>query len=356
MARAVFITDKLMHAIGLHGKSFIPLIMGFGCGVPAIMATRVIENKNQRLITILMVPFMSCSARLPVYILLIGTFFAQYAGTVLFLIYLAGIVVAIISAFIFSKFVFKEEGQPFVMELPPYRVPTLRSTLRHMWYKGSQYLKKMGGVILIAAIAVWALNTFPLNEEKLKPYDSKAEEVEMQYAQLIEENTTNGHELTEERDSILKEISLAKSARHDELSYLGRIGKGIEPAMRPLGFDWKMSVSLLTGIIAKETVVSTMAVLYQAEADEENAADLSHKLREEKYKSGPKIGQPVFTNIVALAFLAFVLLYFPCVAAVAAIYKESKSKWFTALSVLYTTGVAWIVAFAIYQIGSLIVG
>jgi ferrous iron transport protein B len=303
MARAVFITDKLMHSIGLHGKSFIPLIMGFGCNVPALMATRIIENRTQRLLTMLMLPFMSCSARLPVYILLIGTFFSHHAGTVLFGVYLTGISFAVLSAFVASKSILKDNGQPFVMELPPYRIPRLRSTLRHVWHKGAQYLKKMGGVILIAALAIWALNTFPLNHERA------------------------------------------------EQSYLGRIGKLVEPCMKPLGFDWKMTVSLLTGIAAKETVVSTMSIIYQSN-DTESSIDLQKKLHNKKYTTGVKAGQPVFTTPVALAFLIFVLLYFPCVAAVGAIYRESRSKLFTLFMVLYTTGAAWLAAFIVYQVGS----
>jgi ferrous iron transport protein B len=354
MARAVFITDKLMHAIGLHGKSFIPLIMGFGCNVPALMATRTIENRNQRLLTMLMLPFMSCSARLPVYILLIGAFFPHHPGTILFGIYLAGILFSILSAFIASKSTLKDNGQPFVMELPPYRIPTLRSILRHMWYKGSQYLKKMGGIILIAALAIWALNTFPLNQELKQKYSRlEADTIAKYDAQLTAGATAETNFIGEQKDIALHKLHAEAYAAQAEQSYLGRIGKIVEPAMRPLGFDWKMSVSLLTGIIAKETVVSTMGVIYQSD-DIENSTDLQKKLRNDKYTTGPKTAQPVFTAPVALAFLVFILLYFPCVAVVGTIYRESQSRLFTLFMVLYTTGAAWVAAFLIYQIGNLL--
>ncbi len=309
MGRAVFITDKLMHTIGLHGKSFIPLIMGFGCNVPAIMATRTIENRTQRTLTMLLIPFMSCSARLPVYILLIGAFFPHHAGTVLFGVYLTGIVFAILSGLLFSKVLFKDKGQPFVMELPPYRIPTLKSTMRHMWHKGSQYLRKMGGIILIAAVVIWALNTFPLSKSN-EPH----------------------------RDT-----------------YLEQMGHAIEPVMRPLGFDWKMSVSLLTGVIAKETVVSTLGVIYQTDGtDDDSHAKLSQRLRDERYAGGLHQGEHVFTTRSTLSFLIFILLYVPCIAAVAAIYRESGSRWIAAFSIIYTTAVAWLAAFAVYHLGGLL--
>ncbi|MGL5913730.1 MAG: ferrous iron transport protein B, partial [Bacteroidales bacterium] len=253
MARAVFITDKLMHGIGLHGKSFIPLVMGFGCNVPAIMATRTIENRAQRMLTMLLVPFMSCSARLPVYILLIGAFFPAYAGSMLFGIYMIGLAFAIFTGLICSKFIFKEKGQPFVMELPPYRLPTLKSALHHMWHKGSQYLQKMSGVILIGAVIIWALSTFPRSSESMRLAEENATE---DYTKLMAEADSSQY------DDLTLNFERAKHSLRQEHSYLGQLGKIVEPAMQPLGFDWKMSVSLLTGVIAKETVISTLSVVY----------------------------------------------------------------------------------------------
>jgi ferrous iron transport protein B len=320
MARAAFIMDKLMHKIGLHGKSFIPLIMGFGCNVPAIMATRTIENKSNRLLTILINPFMSCSARLPVYLLFISAFFPNKAGTLLFLIYIIGILVAIGVALLFKNMFFKVNEIPFVMELPPYRLPTIRSTLKHMWRKGEQYLKKMGGVILVASIIIWALGYFPRNENNVA-------------STSMAQNVNEGH----------------------NESYIGKIGKAIEPVMRPLGFDWQMSVSLLTGIAAKEVVVGTMGVLYQADHDKNQVAtSLQTKLKEHKYNYGPKKGQAVFTPLVVVSFLLFVLLYFPCIASMAAIKRETNSIKWTLFVITYTTAIAWFVSFTVYQTGSLL--
>ncbi|MDR3366498.1 MAG: ferrous iron transport protein B [Prevotellaceae bacterium] len=356
MARAVFITDKLMHTIGLHGKSFIPLVMGFGCNVPAIMATRTIENRTQRTLTMLIVPFMSCSARLPVYILFIGAFFPHHAGTVLFLIYLAGIGFGILSALFFSKMVFKDKGQPFVMELPPYRVPTLKSIIRHMWHKGSQYVRQMGGIILIAAIVIWALNTFPLNSARLRPFDEQAAAVKEHYAAALAQRAADSATLAAAMEKRLHDIAAARSNAQHEYSYLGQLGHAIEPVMRPLGFDWKMSVSLLTGVVAKETVVSTLGIIYQADSndneDEGSTAQLKQRLRDERYHSGAKAGTPVFSGVTALAFLVFILLYLPCIAAIAAIRRESGSRWISAFAIIYTTLVAWLAAFAIQHIGS----
>lgn len=336
MARAAFIMDRIMHKIGLHGKSFIPLIMGFGCNVPAIMATRTIENRHNRILTMLINPFMSCSARLPVYVLIISAFFPEHPGTVLFSIYIIGILTAAIVAIIFKKLIFKSNEVPFVMELPPYRIPTLRNTTRHMWFKGAQYLQKMGGVILVASIIIWALGYFPLHTYKAKEFDQ-------QIAQVIKENPEN-------KDQILNELHIQKSNEHQANSYIGRIGKFIEPIMRPLGFDWKMSVSLLSGVAAKEIVVSTMGVLYQAE-DEDSANSLIVRLQNEQDENG----NPVFTPLVAFGFMIFILLYFPCVASIAAISKESGSWKWAIFTVFYTTFLAWTVSLLIHQIGSLFI-
>ncbi|MCK9401326.1 MAG: ferrous iron transport protein B [Bacteroidales bacterium] len=333
MARVAFIVDKLMHKIGLHGKSFIPLLMGFGCNVPAIMATRTIENKNDRLVTMLIIPFMSCSARYPVYVLLISAFFVSYKGTVLFLLYLIGIALAALVAFLLKKSLFKAREIPFVMELPPYRMPTLKAILRHTWFKGAQYLRKMGTIILLASIIIWALGYFPRNNVRNDYYQ--------------------GMISLAENDDQVKIIKAAMREEQQEQSFIGRIGRLIEPIIRPLGFDWRMGVSLVAGSAAKEVVVSTMGVLYQT-GDDEGITGLIGKLQTQVHSSGPLMGKPVYTPLVAFAFMIFILIYFPCIAVIAAIRKESgRWKWPAFLAV-YTTALAWIAAFAVYQIGSLI--
>lgn len=298
MARAAFIMDKIMHRMGLHGKSFIPLIMGFGCNVPAIMATRTIEDRKSRLITMLVNPLMSCSARLPIYLVMIGAFFPNCASFMLLCIYTAGILLAVIMARIFSKFLVKGEDSPFVMELPPYRMPTSKSIMRHTWEKGAQYLKKMGGIIMIASIIIWFLGYYPQHDA----YESVAEQ--------------------------------------QENSYIGQIGKAIEPVIKPLGFDWKLGIGLISGVGAKELVVSTLGVLYTNEGDVENV-NLSNRI-------------PI-TPLIALAYMLFVLIYFPCIATFAAIKQESGSWKWAIFTAGYTTGLAWLVAFTVFQIGSLIV-
>lgn len=298
MARAAFIMDKIMHRMGLHGKSFIPLIMGFGCNVPAIMATRTIEDRKSRLITMLVNPLMSCSARLPIYLVMIGAFFPNCASFMLLCIYTAGILLAVIMARIFSKFLVKGENSPFVMELPPYRMPTSKSIMRHTWEKGAQYLKKMGGIIMIASIIIWFLGYYPQHDA----YESVAEQ--------------------------------------QKNSYIGQIGKAIEPVIKPLGFDWKLGIGLISGVGAKELVVSTLGVLYTNEGDVENV-NLSNRI-------------PI-TPLVALAYMLFVLIYFPCIATFAAIKQESGSWKWAIFTAGYTTGLAWLIAFTVFQIGSLIV-
>ena len=298
MARAAFIMDKIMHRMGLHGKSFIPLIMGFGCNVPAIMATRTIEDRKSRLITMLVNPLMSCSARLPIYLVMIGAFFPNCASFMLLCIYTAGILLAVIMARIFSKFLVKGEDSPFVMELPPYRMPTSKSIMRHTWEKGAQYLKKMGGIIMIASIIIWFLGYYPRHDT----YESVAEQ--------------------------------------QENSYIGQIGKAIEPVIKPLGFDWKLGIGLISGVGAKELVVSTLGVLYTNEGDVENV-NLSDRI-------------PI-TPLVALAYMLFVLIYFPCIATFAAIKQESGSWKWAIFAAGYTTGLAWLVAFTVFQIGSIII-
>ena len=315
MARAAFIMDKIMHKIGLHGKSFIPLVMGFGCNVPAIMATRTIESRSSRLITILINPFISCSARIPIYILLVGTFFPKYASLVFIGLYLLGIIVAVLTAKLMRKFLFKVDETPFVMELPPYRMPTAKATFRHMWSKAEQYLRKMGGVILVASVIVWFLSYYP------RP------------------------EVAYERD-----LTPREQMEQQSNSYLGRIGQAVTPLVEPLGFNWKVTTSLLSGTAAKELVVSTLGVLY-SESDTDDTLSLSQRISQ----PNPATGAPDFTPLIALTFMVFVLLYFPCIASVIAVVKESGSWKWGAFTILYNTGVAWIVSFIVYQIGSLIV-
>lgn len=340
MARAAFIMDKVMHKMGLHGKSFIPLVMGFGCNVPAILATRTIESRNSRMITMLVNPFMSCSARLPVYLLFVGVFFKSYASFVLFGLYFTGILLAVISARLFKKFLFPKEDTPFVMELPPYRMPTFRAVTIHMWDKSQQYLKKMGGVILIASIIIWFLGYFPQNKEREAMFDTKVANIETQYeSKTIDE---------QQKYELVGEIEEQRNIAHQENSYIGRIGRTIEPVMRPLGFDWKISVSLLSGMAAKEVVVSTLGVLYTGDPD--NQETLETRLLNETKADG----SPTFTLLTVVSLLLFVLIYFPCVATIAAIKEESGSWKWGVFSIIYTTGLAWLISFAVYQIGNLL--
>ena len=358
MARVAFIIDKLMHKIGLHGKSFIPLLMGFGCNVPAIMATRTIESKSDRLVTMLITPLMSCSARYPVYVLLISAFFTKYHGLILFSLYMIGILLAAMMAFIFKKTLFRRQEIPFVMELPPYRVPTAKTVMKHTWFKGAHYLKKMGGIILVASLVIWALGYFPKNNDIVNAYEARISGI----AEVYNENITDiQSEYPKLADSLQQEkeerISGLRSEMQSELqenSFIGMIGKGVEPVIQPLGFDWKMGVSLMAGLLAKEVVVSTMGVLYQGTPDGEINANLTEKIKQEEFEEGPRKGQRVFTPLVAFTFMVFVLIYFPCVAVLVAVRKESgRWKWALLLAG-YTTALAWIVSFAVYNVGSLL--
>ena len=302
MARAAFIMDRLMHKLGLHGKSFIPMVMGFGCNIPALMATRTIEDRKSRLLTILIIPLMSCSARLPVYLILIGAFFSRYAALVLFGLYFIGMAMAVLMAHVFSKYVVKGRVSPFVMELPPYRMPTLKTVLRHTWSRGEQYLKKMGTIILGACIIIWFLNYYPNHDN----YDD--------------------------------------AARQQEHSYLGQIGKAVEPVFAPCGFDWRQDVSILTGMAAKEIVASTLAILYTG--DDSEVEEVGDTRLQRALKAN-------LTSLSAFCFLLFVLLYMPCLPAVITIQGET-GRWRWALFVVvYTIALAWIVSTVVYQIGSL---
>jgi ferrous iron transport protein B len=340
MARAAFITDNIMHRFGLHGRSFIPLIMGFGCNVPAIMATRSMRNRGHRLLTMMIIPFMSCSARLPVYILIISAFFQQYQSLILIGIYAVGIFFAFVTAQILNMAVFKKKEIPYVMELPSYRLPTARNIFFHMWDKTHHYLKKIGTVILIGVIIIWTLEYFPRNTEQTAGYQSKLEEIQQ-----------NDNLTPEQKDELHSEVMLDLESDRLINSYLGQIGRKIEPVMRPLGFDWKMSISLVAGLPAKEIVVSTMGVIYQSN-DSESTVNLQKRLQNEVHMTGEMKGEEVFTTPAALAFLIFILLYFPCVGVVATIKNESESWGWAAFVVFYTTALAWVSAFAVYNVAS----
>jgi len=317
MARAAFIMDRLMHHIGLHGKSFIPMVMGFGCNVPAVIAARTIESKSSRAITVLITPFMSCSARLPVFVLLIGTFFSSHAALVFLAMYALGVLVAVFTAKLLRKVFFKRDETPFVMELPPYRVPTLKTSMRHMWAKGKQYLNKMGGIILLSSVIVWALNFFPLRDGSM---------ADMQPDEIAESN----------------EIDM----EHD--SYLEMMGKVVNPVLAPLGFTWRATVAALAGVPAKEIVVSTLGVLY---AGDEEATDQSLSAR----LTQPLVGadNPDFDTATALSFMIFILLYCPCVATIVAVVKETRSWRYGLFTIIYNTAVAWVLAFIAYRLALL---
>ncbi len=347
MARAAFMMDKLMHKIGLHGRSFIPLIMGFGCNVPAIMATRTIRNRNDRILTMLITPFMSCSARLPVYILFIAAFFPNHPTLVLISLYSLGIILAVLTAHLFNKTLFKTKETPFVMELPPYRVPSAKSTIKHMWDKSAQYVKKVGGVILIAVVIIWALGYFPQTSSSSDLYKNK---IVVLTEQINLEADTNKVVLLQNRLLLVEDEM--KSEQLEE-SYLGDLGHFIEPAITPLGFEWRMGIALLSGIAAKEVVVGTLGVMLQTSENDEQG--LVTELQEMKYEQGEKKGQAVFNPITALSFLIFVLIYSPCVGVVSAIAKEASSWKWAMFMVVYTTAVAWILSFLVNQIGSLFV-
>ncbi len=342
MARAAFIMDKIMHRFGLHGRSFIPLIMGFGCNVPAILATRSLRNRGDRILTMLIIPFMSCSARLPIYILIISAFFEKYQALYLIGIYSIGVVFAFVTAQILNKTVFKNKETPFVMELPTYRLPTVRNILFHMWDKTQHYLRKIGTVVLLGVIIIWALEYFPRETEHSNRFLNEIENIQ---------NSTDFNSI--EKENKIEVINQQLEADRLENSYLGMLGKTIEPTLRPLGFDWKMSISLLAGLPAKEIIVSTMGVLYQS-SDDKTSVKLKNKIQNERHASGKRIGQKVFTTPSALAFLIFILIYFPCFGVIATIKNESGSWKWAAFTVGYTTTLAWIAAFIVYNVSSLI--
>ncbi len=315
MARAAFLMDRVMHTIGLHGKSFIPMLMGFGCNVPAIMAARTLESQKDRILTILITPFMSCSARLPVYIVLAGTFFAAHAGTLIFVMYMSGILAAIVSGRLFRSVLLRGEDAPFVMELPPYRMPMLKSLLIHMWDRSRMFLRKMGGIILIGSILIWGLSAFPRPDCHFIPESSR--------------HISSDTFVSEEMDQ--------HPAAGIEHSYLARIGKIISPVFEPIGIDWKGSVALLTGFVAKEIVVSTMGVLYAGQKDTGSDA-----LRRSLAESG-------MTPASALSLMVFVLLYVPCIATISAVARETGSAGWAFFSVGYNLVFAWFASFLVYH-------
>ncbi|MDY6863105.1 MAG: ferrous iron transporter B, partial [Thermodesulfobacteriota bacterium] len=415
MARAAFIMDRFMQKIGLHGKSFIPMILGFGCNVPAIMATRTIETKRDRFATILVTPFMSCGARLPIYALFIGIFFPERSGTVLFLLYIIGIMMAILMAKFFRKYLFTGEVSPFIMELPPYRIPTIKGAVIHMWERGKLYLKKAGTIIFTGCVIVWFISNFPWTPEYSKDYDSLIENAESGFAhkiRLIEsgfgakkkELATNekfikfrdvdrafikktaelkaedneylmAEEERERKFALLKKgypelydlyfqyvkakalyddnlsrLKNEKTSEKLEKSYAGKLGRIIEPIIKPLGFDWKIGVGLSGGFIAKEIVVGTLGTLYAVGKAGETSESLKKSIKNDTWPDGSKI----YTPLVAFTLMVFCLLYVPCIAAIGVIYREMNSFKWTAFAAFYTTTLAWIVCFIIFQGGRLI--
>ncbi|RKY50719.1 MAG: ferrous iron transport protein B [Candidatus Neomarinimicrobiota bacterium] len=334
MARAAFVVDKIMHRVGLHGKSFIPMLTGFGCSVPAFMATRTLKNDADRITTLLIIPFMSCGAKLPVYTLLIGAFFpAHHAGKVLFGIYIFGILVALGSAGFFKKTLFKGESEPFVMELPPYRLPTMQSLLLQMWHKARMYIRKAATVILAASILIWFAGNFPKD-------NSITQNMDVLKTQIQEKNLS-----PLETSQALKKIEAKEEALQFEQSYAARLGKALEPAIKPLGFDWRIGVALVSGIAAKEVVVSTMGTIYSIgnQATEESVSLREH-LRND----------PAYNAAVGLALMVFVLLYVPCIAATVIFHREAGAFKWTFLYFFYTIGVAWIMTFLVYRLMNLI--
>ena len=343
MSRAAFIVDKLMHKIGLHGKSFIPMVMGFGCNVPAIMATRAIESRKSRMITNAIIPFMSCAGRLPIFVLLAGAFFPHNAALVLLGIYLLGIVLAILSAIVLSKFV-KDDDLPFVMELPPYRIPTAKAIWRHTWEKGQQYLQKMATTILICSVIIWFLGYFPKNKELMAAQEEYATLAQTPAGRLeINADKVEVNAATATKDELATRID-SLYAYQQENSYIGQLGRMVSPALDPLGFNWKMDVGLLTGIAAKELVVSTLGVMYSEGAKVSEGHDMS----EDTQLQSALVND--VTPAAALSFMVFILLYFPCVATFVAIKNETgKWRWAVACCA-YTMAVAWIMSFIVYRL------
>ncbi|MGL4993998.1 MAG: ferrous iron transport protein B [Bacteroidales bacterium] len=340
--RAAKLMDNAMHRVGMSGNSFIPLIMGFGCNVPAIMATETIKDRHSRIITILVNPLMSCSARLPVYLLLCAAFFQQNAGLVIFSIYLLGILLAILLAYLFRKFIVTDEDIDCEIYLTPYQMPSWKNTYNEISHQVNQYLKKMGGVILLASILTWFLGYFPKDHVREQATLEMVAEVDNRYNELIANNPENSQIFETTRDSITHILRTDFQRHIAENSYIGRIGKAIEPAVAPLGFNWKLSSSLLCGIAGKELIVSTMGVLY---AGDDSGTTL--------IKALDRNNQDALTPPIALSFLVFVLIYFPCIPTITTIKSQTESIKWSIFTILYTSALAWIVAFITYRVSSL---
>ena len=344
MSRAAFLMDKIMHMIGLHGKSFIPMLMGFGCNVPAIMATRTLESKKDRVLTILITPFMSCSAKLPVYIILAGAFFGARAGSVIFGVYLVGIVLSVVTGRLFRSTLLKGEEAPFVMELPPYRVPMAKSLLIHMWDRSKIFLRKMGGIIMVGSVVIWCLCAFPRQTKVTPDHKTRITALAGQYQKQLNSATSAKARalLDVQYKSDLAALDHQREAEQISKSYMGQIGKTIAPFFVPLGIDWRGGVALLTGFVAKEIVVSTLGVLYAV-----GGAGTEAALQKALHAGG-------MTSLSALSMMVFVLLYLPCLATVTAIRRETGSIKWMLVSIAYSTSMAWMVAFWVYQIGRLL--
>lgn len=330
MARVAFIMDRMMHFLGIHGKSFISLFMGIGCNVPGIMAARTLENEEDRKVTVLINPFMSCSARLPIYVLIAGAFFGQNAGTVIFWLYIIGVLVAIMTAKLLKTFFFKGKSVPFVMELPPYRSPTVKSLLIHMWERASQFLSKMGGIILVGSLIIWALSYYP----RISQYSGKVTALESQLSTALNDD---------EKTAYTKLLEDQKSLEQIEYSAIGRLGKAVEPFFKPIGFSWKEGVALITGVVAKEIVVSTLSVLYNTSSDSEI------KLKKEMSNSG-------MNPAAAFSFMIFTLLYIPCLATIAAVLRETRSVRWTLFSIFYGIAIGYALSFISNILGRAILG
>lgn len=410
MARAAFVIDRVMRACGLHGKSFIPLLLGFGCSVPSVMGARILDNYKDRMVTILITPFMSCSARLPVYTLFAAAFFPpEWAGTVVFGVYALGIVFGIVFAKIFRKYLFAGEAEPFVMELPPYHLPTLKATLTHMFERGIMYLKKAGTFILAASILVWFITTYPMDVEYSKDYDALHDQVAQTYEMKDAETLAHfGIATDEQKDQVNEIVDNMKSTVADattqaedageaapeieveddseapelfndikeqneqlfpvawamyknqanlddenqkideeqkseklEQSYAAMFGKAINPVLKPLGFDWKIGVSLVAGLAAKEVVVSTLGTIYAVGGDTDHPQALTDYLQND----------PDFTPLIALTLMLFILIYPPCIAALAVIKRETGSWKWMLFMFCYENAFAWIACFIFYNIG-----
>lgn len=359
--RIELLFDKAMTKVGLQGRAFIPLLIGFGCNVPAIMAIRNLEHKHDRLITMLIAPFMSCSARLPVYVLFIGAFFPNHSGTVLFAIYATGVIMAILMSIVLRRTLFKGAKLKSITKLTVYRIPKVKLLLNVVWINIKHYIKKIGTVIVIASIIIWALEYFPRKVNYSKDYAKEISLVNSQFDSIIVKQSLSLNISKSQVDSIkelkkieINKIKFAQISEQKENSYIGHIGHFIEPVLAPLGFDWKLGICILSGISSKEVTISTLNIIFQTgHTGESSNTTLINNIKSQTYQSGSKIGKKVFTPVVALSFMIFILLYFPCIGVLSAI-KNVSGKWKWAIfTMIYTTAIAWIASFIVYQVGSL---